>query len=122
MFNLRLAGSHRSTPALPPPRWREHAARTSALIAALTLMLSVLTATVATADGRDGECEKQELCFYYNSNNKGSVSDFAGSLLSVPNYGTRQPTCYDFKGFGNGQGKCIKNKVASVWNRTDKTI
>jgi hypothetical protein len=64
---------------------------------------------------RDGVCEVGEVCFYYNSDQQGSVSDFASS---VEDYGTSQPGCYDFKGPGAGQGECIKNNAASVENRT----
>ncbi|MGH3242723.1 MAG: SpoIID/LytB domain-containing protein, partial [Spirillospora sp.] len=46
-------------------------------------------------------------------------SDFTGS---VADYGTAQPSCYDFKGAGNGKGKCVKNNAASVWNRSSKTV
>jgi M23/M37 peptidase domain protein len=56
-----------------------------------------------------------EVCFYYNSDQQGSVSDFA---FSIEDYGTSQPGCYDFKGPGAGQGECIKNNAASVENRT----
>ena len=49
----------------------------------------------------------------------GSVSDFTGS---VADYGTKQPSCYDFKGAGNGKGMCVKNDAASVWNRSSKTV
>ncbi|MFI0485319.1 peptidase inhibitor family I36 protein [Actinomadura sp. 9N215] len=73
----------------------------------------------ASAASRNGECETGEFCYYFNSDNQGSVSDFTGSL---GDYGTEQPSCYDFKGAGNGQGVCIKNNAASVWNRSDKTV
>jgi len=80
----------------------------------------VATAPAASAaPSRNGKCETGEFCYYYNSNNKGSVSDFTGS---VANYGTKQPSCYDFKGAGAGKGKCIKNEAASVWNRSGKTV
>ncbi|RBQ21166.1 cell surface protein [Spongiactinospora rosea] len=78
-----------------------------------------ITATPASAAGRDGVCQSGEFCYYFNSNNKGSVSDFTGSLA---NYATEQPSCYDFKGPGNGKGKCIKNSAASAWNRSNKTV
>ncbi|WP_211234814.1 peptidase inhibitor family I36 protein [Glycomyces arizonensis] len=68
---------------------------------------------------RDGSCDRGEFCYYYNSDNQGSVSDFTGS---VSDYGTTQPSCYEFKGSGNGQGQCVKNNAASVWNRSDKTV
>ncbi len=68
---------------------------------------------------RNGVCEDGEVCFYYNSNYEGSVSDFP---FSVEDYGTSQPGCYDFKGPGQGQGECIKNEAASVINRTDQPV
>ncbi|MFC4063005.1 peptidase inhibitor family I36 protein [Planomonospora corallina] len=81
--------------------------------------VALAPASPASAAGRNGVCEAGEFCYYFNSNNKGSVSDFTGS---VANYATQQPTCYDFKGPGNGKGKCIKNSAASVWNRSGKTV
>ncbi|WP_344207347.1 peptidase inhibitor family I36 protein, partial [Actinomadura livida] len=56
---------------------------------------AVALAAPASAAARNGVCESGEFCYYYNSNNAGSVSDFAGSIA---NYGTEQPSCYDFKG------------------------
>ena len=47
------------------------------------------------------------------------MSDLPGRLAD---YGTEQPSCYDFKGTGAGKGQCIKNNAASVWNRTGKTV
>ena len=41
---------------------------------------------------------------------------------SLDDYGTTQPSCYEFKGAGNGKGMCVKNNAASVWNRTSKTV
>jgi murein DD-endopeptidase MepM/ murein hydrolase activator NlpD len=79
----------------------------------------VATASPASAAGRNGVCETGEFCYYFNSNNKGSVSDFTGS---VADYATTQPTCFDFKGAGAGKGKCVKNSAASVWNRSGKTV
>jgi surface antigen len=77
------------------------------------------TASPAYAAARDGHCDGGEFCYYYNSNEAGSVSDFGNSIGS---YGTTQPSCYDFKGAGNGKGVCVKNNAASVWNRTGKTV
>ncbi|TFH53238.1 hypothetical protein E4J66_04710 [Actinomyces viscosus] len=71
--------------------------------------------SAASAAERDGVCDAGEVCIYYNSNGEGSVSDFAGS---IPSHGASQPNCYEFKGTGNGRGKCVKNNVASVWNRS----
>ena len=80
---------------------------------------AVTSAAPAAAAARDGVCNSGEFCYYYNSNEAGSVSDFTGSLA---NYGTTQPTCYEFKGPGNGKGLCIKNNAASVWNHSSKTV
>lgn len=76
----------------------------------------------APNQSRDGTCDPGEFCYYYNSNAAGSVSDFGGPLRSLQNYGTSLPTCYVFKGSGNGKGRCIKNDAASVWNRTDRIV
>ncbi|RKS76718.1 peptidase M23-like protein [Actinomadura pelletieri DSM 43383] len=76
-------------------------------------------APASAAEARNGKCEEGEFCYYYNSNNKGSISDFNNS---VANYGDKQPSCYDFKGPGTGKGKCVKNNAASIWNRTGKTV
>ncbi|WP_217920141.1 peptidase inhibitor family I36 protein [Actinomadura sp. BRA 177] len=95
-------------------------ARLTAATAAMALGGAVLLpASPASAASRNGVCESGEFCYYYNSNNAGSVSDFTGSIAD---YGTTQPSCYDFKGTGNGKGKCIKNEAASVWNRSSKTV
>ncbi|WP_067475225.1 peptidase inhibitor family I36 protein [Actinomadura hibisca] len=88
--------------------------------AALALGGAVLaTASPASAATRNGTCESGEFCYYYNSGNQGSVSDFTGS---VSDYGTTQPSCFDFKGAGAGKGLCVKNQAASVWNRSSKTV
>ncbi|MFC9973941.1 peptidase inhibitor family I36 protein [Spirillospora sp. NPDC127200] len=88
--------------------------------AALALGGAVLaTAPSASAAARDGSCDSGEFCYYFNSDNKGSVSDFTGS---VSDYGTKQPSCFDFKGAGSGKGQCVKNAAASVWNRSAKTV
>ena len=79
----------------------------------------VLVVSPAQAASRDGRCDSGEFCYYYNSNEAGSVSDFVGSM---DDYGATQPTCYEFKGRGNGRGLCVKNHAASVWNRTGKTV
>jgi hypothetical protein len=47
------------------------------------------------------------------------LSDFA---TSIPDYGASQPTCYEFKGPGRGQGTCVKNNAVSAWNRTGVTV
>ncbi|MFC4908506.1 SpoIID/LytB domain-containing protein [Actinomadura gamaensis] len=92
----------------------------SVAAAAMTLGGAVVaTAAPAMAAGRNGVCDNGEFCLYYNSGEKGSVSDFTGS---VADYGAKQPSCFDFKGPGAGKGKCVKNSAASVWNRTGKTV
>lgn len=73
----------------------------------------------AAATARNGVCESGEFCYYYLDNQGGSLSDFASS---VADYGTEQPTCYDFKGAGSGQGQCIKNNASSVWNRSSHSV
>ena len=88
--------------------------------AALAIATSIMIAAgPASAAARDGVCDSGEFCFYYNSNQAGSISDFTGS---ENDYGTAQPSCYDFKGAGAGKGVCVKNNAASVWNRTGKTV
>ncbi|GIF15413.1 peptidase inhibitor family I36 protein [Actinoplanes teichomyceticus] len=87
---------------------------------ALAAITSVLSgASPASAASRDGVCDSGEFCYYYNSDNEGSISDFTES---IDDYGTTQPSCYEFKGAGNGKGLCVKNNAASVWNRTGKTV
>jgi len=91
---------------------------TAGAVAALAVPAGVL-ASPAAAAGRDGKCNSGEFCYYYNSNEAGSISDFT---KSVADYGKSQPSCYEFKGAGRGKGKCVKNNAASVWNRTSKTV
>ncbi|MFG2085160.1 MULTISPECIES: SpoIID/LytB domain-containing protein [unclassified Spirillospora] len=94
--------------------------RVTAATAAMALGGAVLIpASPASAASRNGVCESGEFCYYFNSDNKGSISDFTGSIAD---YGTKQPSCYDFKGAGNGKGQCIKNNAAAVWNRSGKTV
>nr|BFE77350.1 hypothetical protein GCM10020092_106510 [Actinoplanes digitatis] len=84
----------------------------------ITSLLSL--ASPASAAARDGVCDSGEFCYYYNSDNEGSISDFTGS---AEDYGTEQPSCYDFKGSRHaGKGMCIKNEAASVWNRSTTTV
>lgn len=93
----------------------------TAILATTLVALSgaLVTAGSASAGSRDGACNSGEFCYYFNSNEAGSISDFTDSL---DDYGTTQPTCYEFKGAGNGDGVCVKNNAASVWNRTGKTV
>jgi murein DD-endopeptidase MepM/ murein hydrolase activator NlpD len=89
----------------------------AAVISAAAPVLAV--SPPASAASRDGKCDTGEFCYYFNSAQEGSVSDFTGS---VADYGTAQPSCYEFKGAGNGKGRCVKNNAASVWNRSTKTV
>jgi Peptidase inhibitor family I36/Peptidase family M23 len=99
---------------------RKKLARIGLVAAVLAGGLSAgLAAPASAATARDGSCEAGEFCLYYNSNHAGSVSDFTGSITD---YGATLPTCYVFKGAGAGQGQCVKNNTASVWNRTSGTV
>ncbi|GID95566.1 peptidase inhibitor family I36 protein [Amorphoplanes digitatis] len=96
---------------------RKSLAVAGAALAVATSILSV--SSPASAAARDGACDSGEFCYYFNSNQAGSVSDFTESQ---DDYGTTQPSCYEFKGAGEGQGVCVKNNAASVWNRTGRTV
>jgi hypothetical protein len=87
--------------------------------AAIVLGAGALVTSPAQAAARDGVCESGEFCYYYNSGPAGSVSDFTAS---VTDYGTTPSTCYVFKGPGAGQGQCIKNNAAAVWNQSSQTV
>jgi hypothetical protein len=82
---------------------------------AAMVMPAVSPANAATP--RDGNCQVGEFCLYYFyiGGGAGSVSDFNGS---ISNYGATQPTCYEFRGPGAGQGQCVWHKARSAWNRT----
>jgi len=94
------------------------AATTAAAVVAISGTVLV-SESPAMAAARNGKCDSGEFCLYYNSGNKGSLSDFTGS---VADYGAKQPKCYDFKSKGAGKGVCVKNHAASVWNRSKKTV
>jgi hypothetical protein len=79
----------------------------------------VAASSPAFASARDGVCESGEFCYYYFTSQDGALSDFT---TSVGNYGTTEPTCYDFKGSGTGHGQCIKNNSESVWNRSSRSV
>ena len=90
--------------------------RIAGVLAATAVAATIVGAGATPAQAatpRNGVCETGEVCFYYNSNQTGSLSDFTAS---VANYGTDPATCYVFKSAGSGQGLCIKNNVASVRN------
>lgn len=99
-------------------------AQITRILAAAGLTAATLLSGTGPANAaaeRDGRCDDGEFCYYYYSNNQGSVSDFRNGN-SVSDYGTTQPSCYDFKGEGDGKGQCIKNNAASVWNRTSGEV
>ncbi len=100
-------------------KMRKRALLTSMLTAIALLTSGAFLAQPASAASRDGVCDSGEFCYYYNSGEAGAVSDFT---TSVSDYGTTEPSCYDFKGSGAGAGTCIKNNAASVWNRSSKTV
>lgn len=86
---------------------------------ALAAGTGLATASPAQAADRDGSCDSGEFCYNFNSDLKGSWSDFRSS---VGDYGTSQPGCYEFKGAGAGKGKCIKNDAGGFKNRTGKKV
>jgi len=82
----------------------------------------------AATTARNGVCDSGEFCYFYNSDNLGAISDFSAS---VGDYGSTQPSCYDFKPrpnnindtkLNNGKGTCIKNNAASACNFSDRTV
>ncbi|PSK64659.1 hypothetical protein B0E53_03385 [Micromonospora sp. MH33] len=94
-------------------------AHSAMAVAGAAMLVAVSPTTASAATPRNGVCEGGEICFYYLDNLGGSLSDFTAS---VDNYGTTQPTCYDFKSAGSGQGQCIKNNARSAWNRSSRTV
>ncbi|GAB3141253.1 peptidase inhibitor family I36 protein [Micromonospora sonneratiae] len=99
---------------------RIFAQATLAIVGAAALVAASPTvASAAEPTPRNGVCEGGEICFYYLDDRGGSLSDFT---VSVANYGDAQPTCYDFKSAGSGQGQCIKNNAWSAWNRSSQTV
>lgn len=92
-------------------------------VAAMALSASMLVVAPATdaaaATAHNGVCESGEFCLYYLTDRSGSVSDFSGSIAD---YGATQPSCYEFRGVGAGQGLCVKNNAESVWNRSSHAV
>ncbi|WP_328612829.1 peptidase inhibitor family I36 protein [Amycolatopsis sp. NBC_00355] len=89
-----------------------------AIGSAITVLAAVAPAASA-APVRNGKCEAGEFCLYYEYDLQGSVSDFT---TSIPNYGSSQPDCYEFKGPGTGQHACVKNRALSGYNRTSHVV
>jgi biotin carboxyl carrier protein len=89
------------------------------LVAVLGVAAALVgTAPTASATARNGVCESGEFCLYYNSGNAGSRVDLVNSQRD---YGTGAG-CITFVSSGSGQGQCVKNNTASVWNRTGKPV
>lgn len=89
------------------------------LVATLGLAAALVAAApTATATARDGVCEAGEFCLYYNSDHGGSRVDLVNSQRD---YGSGAG-CIEFVSAGAGQGQCVKNNTASVWNRTGKPV
>lgn len=93
--------------------------RAAIAVAGAMILVAVGSPTATAATPRNGVCESGEVCFYHYSDLHGSLSDFT---TSVANYGSTQPSCYDFKSAGGGQGQCIKNNARSAWNRSSRTV
>lgn len=100
-------------------RTTKHRTATALSLLALTAGAGLAAASPAQAADRDGSCDSGEFCYNFNSDLKGSWSDFKGS---VGDYGTSQPGCYEFKGAGAGKGKCIKNDAGGFHNKTGKKV
>ncbi|MEV6606214.1 peptidase inhibitor family I36 protein [Kutzneria sp. NPDC051319] len=100
--------------------WGKRVIRTTLAAGAATALAVSLagTATAATPT-RNGVCETGEFCLYYGPGLTGSVSDFT---TSIPTYGDHQPTCYEFKGPGLGQGKCVWRNAVSALNLTSGIV
>ncbi|WP_377639121.1 peptidase inhibitor family I36 protein [Oryzobacter terrae] len=91
------------------------------LAAAGVAVLGTVVATAPTAQAatsKNGVCETGEFCLYYNSNHTGSMVDLGSG---VKDYGTGAG-CVRFVKAGAGRGQCIKNNVASVWNRESAAV
>ncbi|WP_290050214.1 peptidase inhibitor family I36 protein [Amycolatopsis solani] len=82
-----------------------------------------LAGTAHATAARDGHCDDGEFCLYWDpvgADDGGSVSDFA--VGDIPNLGPTQPTCYEFRGDGVGEGECVWRLADSAWNRTDRNV
>jgi hypothetical protein len=53
---------------------------TSALLAGAAIGMASNTAHAASSPTRNGVCQSGEFCYFYNSGEKGSVSDFTSSV------------------------------------------
>ncbi|MFF4599707.1 peptidase inhibitor family I36 protein [Amycolatopsis sp. NPDC001319] len=68
---------------------------------------------------RHGICEVGEFCVYHGYDLSGSLSDFT---TSIPNYGSSQPGCDEFKSRGVDQYQCVKNNALSVYNQPNHVV
>lgn len=75
---------------------------------ATSAFAGVAGADVGAQTARNGKCENLEFCFYYNSDQKGSVSDHEDAVADL--------APYVFKSPGAGQGQVVKNNAASACN------
>jgi hypothetical protein len=89
------------------------------VLGSVSLVAVMAPSAASAATPRNGICEGGEICFYRGPNLTGSLSDFTGSLA---NYGSTQPSCYEFRSTGTGQGQCMKNNARSAWNRSSRTV
>ncbi|CAM2848589.1 peptidase inhibitor family I36 protein [Actinomyces slackii] len=91
------------------------------LASAAVLAAGALTAPAAAAPPQsteqNGICEKNEICLYYGSGNRGSLSDFSVNTF-VDDYGDSRDDCYKFISPGAGRGECIKNNAESIVNNS----
>ncbi|MER5265025.1 peptidase inhibitor family I36 protein [Actinosynnema sp. NPDC002837] len=74
------------------------------------------------APTRNGVCEVGEFCLYYLSYGWATGSAVSDHTTSIPEYGSSQPTCWEFKGTGTGSGVCVKQEAVSAWNRRSGTV
>ncbi len=98
---------------------RPHRLALVTAVAAGGLALAAPASPASAATARNGVCETGEFCLYYFSGLGGSVSDFS---VSVANYGSSQPSCFEFRGPGSGRYQCVKNNAQSAWNRSSRSV
>lgn len=99
--------------------WGRRIVRTALAVCATAALAVSLASPATAATARNGVCESGEFCLYWGLRFTESVSDFN---TSIPVYGESQPTCYEFKGDGRGQGTCVWHNAASAKNLTGGTV
>lgn len=97
-------------------------ARVLAVAGAVAGLAVPLAGTAGAAVARNGICDPGEFCLYYYrvGTSGGSLSDFA--VGDIPTLGPTQPTCYEFRGAGLGNGECVWHNAESAWNRTGHDV